>query len=109
MGRFLVDDFPIEQVEMLKKFYENDFGFSPINISAVKDSIRLYTTDKGTLSGKTGTGEENGQNVLGWFVGYLERDGQVCYFATNIQNDSDANGTAATALTLKILAELGFY
>ncbi len=100
---------PIEQVEMLKKFYENDFGFSPINISAVKDSIRLYTTDKGTLSGKTGTGEENGQNVLGWFVGYLERDGQVYYFATNIQNDSDANGTAATALTLKILAELGFY
>ena len=46
---------PIEQVEMLSKLYYNQFGFSPENINAVKDSIRLYSTANGTLSGKTGT------------------------------------------------------
>lgn len=56
---------PVEQVELLKKLYYNQFGFSPENINAVKDSIRLYSTDHGTLSGKTGTEEVNGKNASG--------------------------------------------
>lgn len=100
---------PIEQVELLRKFYENQFGFAPENVAAVKDSIRLYTDRNGTLYGKTGTGEKDGQNVLGWFIGYLEVDKKVYYFAANIQNDKEADGSAATALTLEILEELGLY
>lgn len=100
---------PIEQVELLRKFYENQFGFAPKNVAAVKDSIRLYTAENATLYGKTGTGEKNGQNVLGWFIGYLEKDGNVYYFAANIQNEKDADGTAATALTLEILKALGLW
>lgn len=56
---------------MLEKLYYNQFGFSPENIKAVKDSIRLYSTDNGTLSGKTGTEEVNGENTSGWFIGYI--------------------------------------
>ena len=36
---------PVEQVEMLNKLYYNQFGFSPENIKAVKDSISLDSTD----------------------------------------------------------------
>ncbi len=100
---------PIEQVELLRKFYENQFGFTPENVAAVKDSISLCAGKNGTLCGKTGTGEENGQNVLGWFIGYLEKDGSVYYFATSLQNERDADGSAATALTLEILESLGLY
>lgn len=100
---------PIEQVELLRKFYENQFGFAPENVAAVKDSICLYTDRNGTLYGKTGTGEKDGQNVLGWFIGYLEIDKKVYYFAANIQNDKEADGSAATELTLEILEELGLY
>ncbi|MDE6365468.1 MAG: BlaR1 family beta-lactam sensor/signal transducer [Lachnospiraceae bacterium] len=100
---------PIEQVELLRKFYENQFGFAPENVETVKDSLRLYTAENATLYGKTGTGEENGQNVLGWFIGYLEKDGKVYYFAVNIQNEKDTDGTAATALTLEILEALGLW
>lgn len=97
---------PVEQVEMLNKFYNNQFGFSPETIKTVKDSICLFTTNDGTLSGKTGTEEVNGHNVSGWFIGYLEKDKHTYFFATNIQNEKLASGHIATELTFSILSEL---
>lgn len=97
---------PVEQVEMLKKLYYNQFGFSPENIKAVKDSIRLYSTDNGTLSGKTGTEEVNGKNISGWFIGYLEKDSHTYFFAANIQSEKLASGPLATELTFSILSDL---
>lgn len=97
---------PIEQVEMLNKLYYNQFGFSPDHIKAVKDSICLYSTDNGTLSGKTGTEEVNGQNTSGWFIGYIEQDNHTCFFATNIQSETLASGPLATELTFSILSDL---
>ncbi len=100
---------PIEQVEMLKKLYYNQFEFSPENIKAVKDSIRLYSTDDGTISGKTGTEEVNGHNTSGWFIGYIEKDDHTYFFATNIQNEKLASGPLATELTFSILSDLGLW
>lgn len=97
---------PIEQVEMLKKMYDNQFGFSPEHIQTVKDSIRLSKTKQGTLSGKTGTKEVNGENICGWFIGYIEQDSHTYFFATNIQNETLASGPYATELTFSILSEL---
>lgn len=97
---------PVEQVEMLKKLYYNQFGFSPENIKAVKDSIRLYSTDNGTLSGKTGTEEVNGKNTSGWFIGYIEKDSHTYFFALNIQSEKLASGPLATELTFSILSDL---
>lgn len=48
-------------------------------------------------------------NVLGWFIGYLEKDGNTYYFAVNIQNEQDADGTAATALAFEVLEALGLW
>lgn len=97
---------PVEQVEMLNKLYCNQFGFSPENIKALKDSICLYSTDNGTLSGKTGTEEINGDNISGWFIGYIEQDNHTYFFATNIQNEKSASGPLATELTFSILSDL---
>lgn len=99
----------VEQIEMLKKFYYNRFDFAQENISAVKDSIRLYTTDRGTVYGKTGTGEINGENTLGWFIGYIETDGHIYFFAANIHNDGHATGPAAAELTFSVLSELNIW
>lgn len=100
---------PIEQIKMLQKFYDNQFGFSPENIKAVKDSIRLYSTDDGTLSGKTGTEEINGHNMLGWFIGYIEKGSHTCFFATKIQNETLASGPLATELTFSVLSDLNLW
>lgn len=97
---------PIEQVEMLNKLYYNKFGFSPENIKAIKDSICLYSADNGTLSGKTGTEEVNGENISGWFIGYIEKDNHTCFFATNIQSEKSASGPLATELTFSIFSDL---
>ncbi len=79
----------------------------------MKRSICLYDSGETALYGKTGTEEMNGQNVSGWFVGYLEKDGGVCFFAVNIQSaESDigpakaASGPIAAELTFEILTDL---
>lgn len=97
---------PIEQVELLRKLYRNDFHFASENIQAVKDSICLSTSPEGSIYGKTGTGQVDGKNINGWFIGYIEKSGHTYFFATNIQNETNANGTAATKITLSILSDL---
>ena len=97
---------PIEQVELLEKFYNNEFGFSPENIQTVKDSIRLYSGQDGVLYGKTGTQASGGENVCGWFIGFIETGGNTLFFASNIQAGENASGAAAVELTFSVLSGL---
>ncbi len=69
----------------------------------------LYSTNQGTVYGKTGTGEIKGKNTLGWFIGYIEKDGHIYFFATNIQNEDHAMGAVAAELTFSILSELDIW
>lgn len=100
---------PIEQVELLQNFYQNNFHFDRKNIQAVKNALLLSTTSSGSLYGKTGTGRVNGKDVNGWFVGYIESDNNTYYFATNIQAPSNATGSQATEITETILSDFGIW
>ncbi len=100
---------PIEQVELLKDFHDNTFLFSTENIEAVKEAILLAATSDGSLHGKTGTGRVDGQDVNGWFVGYVETPQNVYYFATNIQGQTAATGSKASEITLSILADMAVW
>ncbi len=59
------------------------------------------------LSAKTGFAMR-GEKLIGWLVGYLERGGEVWFFATNIgQNDrSDVFGEARLDITRNIFTML---
>ena len=100
---------PIEQVELLTQLQNNNFGFAPENINAVKDSICLSSSDAGTFYGKTGTGRVDGQDVNGWFIGYIETADNTYFFATNISADSDATGGNATEITMSILSDMNIW
>ena len=100
---------PIEQVELLTQLQNNNFGFAPENINAVKDSICLSSSDAGTFYGKTGTGRVDGQDVNGWFVGLLETADNTYFFATNIGADSGATGSNATEITMSILSDMNIW
>ena len=100
---------PIEQVELLTKLQNNSFGFSPENINAVKDAICLSFSDAGTFYGKTGTGRVDGQDVNGWFIGYIETADNTYFFATNIGADRDATGGNATEITMSILSDMNIW
>ena len=100
---------PIEQVELLTQLQNNNFGFAPENINAVKDSICLSSSDAGTFYGKTGTGRVDGQDVNGWFIGYIETADNTYFFATNIGDDSNATGSNATEITMSILSDMNIW
>ena len=100
---------PIEQVELLTKLQNNSFGFAPENINAVKDAICLSSSAAGTFYGKTGTGRVDGQDVNGWFIGFVETADNTYFFATNISADSDAAGGSATEITMSILSEMNIW
>jgi bla regulator protein BlaR1 len=100
---------PIEQVQLLKAFYTNQFGFKAKNIQTVKDAIKLEEKDGTLLSGKTGTGRVNNKNINGWFTGYVETKDNTYFFATNIQNEDNGNGSKAAQITLSILRDKGIY
>jgi bla regulator protein blaR1 len=100
---------PFEQVELLRNFYTNKYGFKEENIQIVKDALFLSEINTNSLFGKTGTGNVNGKNVNGWFIGYVESDDNTYFFATNIQNDTDANSSAAVKITMSILKDKNIY
>ena len=100
---------PVEQVELLIKLQNNRFDFAPENINAVKDAVCLSSSDAGTFYGKTGTGRVDGQDVNGWFIGYIETVDNTYFFATNIGADSDATGGNATEITMSILSDMSIW
>ena len=100
---------PVEQVELLIKLQNNRFDFAPENINAVKDAVCLSSSDAGTFYGKTGTGRVDGQDVNGWFIGYIEIVDNTYFFATNIGADSDATGGNATEITMSILSDMNIW
>ncbi len=96
---------PLEQVELLISFYQNEFDFAPENIQAVKDSLQLSSSAAGTLYGKTGTGRIDGQDTSGWFIGFIETTENTYFFASNIQAERNATGSMAAEISLSILSD----
>lgn len=96
-----------EQVDFLRRFYFGELPFSARSVEIVKKILVLEETEEYRLSGKTGS-VVRGVEYVGWFVGYLEKDGQVYFFASNIHNSqAAANGVKAQAITRAILQGLG--
>ena len=68
---------PVEQVELLTVLHNNSFDFAPENVNAAKNAICLFSSEGKNFYGKTGTGRVDGQDVNGWFVGYIETAGNT--------------------------------
>ena len=78
---------PEEQIKFLVRLYKEDLPFSPAVIKTVKDIMVIERQDNYTLRGKTGWGRDvDGIKNIGWYVGYLERDRNVYFYALNIVN-----------------------
>ena len=100
---------PIEQVELLIRLQNQSLGFAPENVKAVKDAIHISSSSFGNLYGKTGTGRVNGQDINGWFIGFVESTENTYFFATNIHAADYADGSAAAEITLSLLSDLNIW
>lgn len=99
---------PEEQVAFLQRIYHHQLPVSRRSMDILKEVMVLEKTPDYTLRGKTGWATPPGQN-LGWFVGYLEREGNVYFFATYIEAPEPAPDNfiqARRAITEKVLRDL---
>ena len=98
-----------EQVEFLKAFYTGRLPVSKRSTEIVKDILVFEKTPTYQLSAKTGGGPIDEGIYIGWFVGYLEANGNVYFFATNIEGASyvEIRGKRIE-LTKQILKALGY-
>jgi beta-lactamase class D len=101
---------PQEQINFLRRIYHAELPIRPATQHAIRDIMVMEKTDDYTLSGKTGW-SINGENNNGWFVGFVERDDKVYYFATNVEPglgfNMDGFAAARVRVTRLALAGLG--
>lgn len=98
-----------EQVNFLKRFYTGQLSVSDRSTAIVKDIILLKQTPTYKLSGKTGAAPLAKGGTFAWFVGYLEREGNVYFFALNMDGANyEAIREERIELTKRILTELGY-
>lgn len=100
---------PQEQIQFLRRLYQNDLPFSERSLSIVKDIMIAEQTPDYTMRVKTGWAGlgESDQPQIGWYVGYLERDDNAYLFATNIEIQSDADAPKRAVLTRRCFEQLG--
>ncbi len=94
----------VEQAELTARLAKGDVPFSEKTQAALKEVMKVKTTDKGTLYGKTGTATgADGEMVMGWFVGYVESGGKTNSFACRLEGKGvmgkDARAAVESILT----------
>ncbi|MDX2302283.1 MAG: penicillin-binding transpeptidase domain-containing protein [Microscillaceae bacterium] len=106
-GEFAVS--PINQVEFIKNLYQEKLPFSKRNIEIVKRVMITEQNTNYTIRAKTGWTRENNTNT-GWWVGYVERENGIYFFATRLLQDRtykrDDFGSCRKEITKKIFQNL---
>lgn len=99
----------VEQVNFIRKLHEGTLPVQPRAMQIMKECLILAQGEGWTFRGKTGTysGPVDGVvSDLGWFVGWVERDGRAVIFAANDQTIGSM-GPAVRAKVARVLVELG--
>lgn len=97
---------PVQQIAFLRRLQDGTLPFRPAVMTAVRG---IMVRDKGegwVLRAKTGWIRESLPQI-GWYVGWLERDGRLWFFATELDLGSDADGPKRLALTYANLVRIG--
>lgn len=84
---------PFQQIGFLKRLYNNELKISKSTNETVKSILKIEQNSDFTLSGKTGLGINPNGNI-GWFVGFIEKDENVYFFATRISPNRENMNTA---------------
>lgn len=105
---------PSEQIDFLIRLNTNKLPFSQRSVNIVKSIMIEKDTLNYILRGKTGWGSQDNEDI-GWFVGYVEANDNVFYFANCVQTNSkniddyelaDLFNNSRRGITYKILKEL---
>ena len=81
---------PVGQVEFLNKLYEGKLPFSKRNLDIVKRVMITEQNQNYTIRSKTGWTMADEINT-GWWVGYVEKQNEIYFFATRLLQDRKYN------------------
>lgn len=98
----------VEQIDFLRRLCGSELPVSQRSMEITKKIMLLEENAEFTLRGKTGWGDQD-ETSIGWFVGWVEKNGSVYFFAANIEtnNPGDNFASARKEITIKLLKELG--
>lgn len=100
---------PANQIKFLIKVYEGKTPFSKRNTDILKRVMITEKTAAYTIRSKTGWTRIDGKDI-GWWTGYVEKEGKAYFFATRITKDRATYnphfGQCRKDLTRKVLREL---
>jgi beta-lactamase class D len=74
----------MQQIDFLNRLYFSKLPISKNTENVLKNIMLIEKSESYTLSGKTGWGMRSDLDN-GWFVGYLETQNTVYFFATNVE------------------------
>ncbi|PWA09175.1 class D beta-lactamase [Flavobacterium laiguense] len=74
----------MQQIDFLERLYFSKLSISKRTENIMKNIMLIEKTKSYTLNGKTGWGMRNDVDN-GWFLGYLETNNSVYFFATNVE------------------------
>lgn len=74
----------MQQIDFLERLYFSKLPISKRTGNFMKNIMLIEKAKSYTLSGKTGWGMRNEMDN-GWFVGYLETNNSIYFFATNVE------------------------
>jgi beta-lactamase class D OXA-50 len=87
----------VEQTEFLGRLVEGRLPIDSEAMPAVKEITLLEKTETYALHGKTGWHMDDKQQI-GWWVGWVERDGKAYPFALNIDMKGDEDAAKRVAI-----------
>jgi len=98
---------PEQQINFLRRLRAEQLPLSPRTMQIAKGIMIEEETPSYHLRSKTGLGDR-GEESIGWYVGYVEKDDRAYFFATCIQSAKPGKDFAQLrkTLTRKILARL---
>jgi beta-lactamase class D len=102
---------PDEQLGLVKKLYFDQLPFQKRSQQIVRDVMLQENNTQYKFSYKTGWGYDEGQNVIGWVVGWVEENRHVYFFVTLVKStDKNIDMPAVRMkITQGILRHFGFF
>lgn len=100
---------PANQIELLLDLYKETLPFKKDYQQMLKGMMIEEETESYTLRAKTGWTSDDGEDI-GWWVGYIEKNEDVYFFATRLRKNNEIPnpefGACRKSITKNILKQL---
>jgi beta-lactamase class D len=98
---------PIQQTELLDSLAKQELPFSKKAQTDVKEVMFLDNINGWDIYGKTGWATRGYEPSIGWFVGWVERDGKIYSFVLNMNMNDESYISKRVPLAKKALEAYG--